>query len=35
MIRNVVSAKDKFLIKLGTSNMPTSNLEDLVGLRGE
>lgn len=35
IIRNVVSAKEKFIIKLETNNMHIRNLEDLVGLRDE
>ena len=35
MIRNVVSAKQKFIIILRTSNMPIRNLEGLAGLKDE
>lgn len=35
IIRNVVSAKEKFTIELETNNMHIRNLEGLVGLRDE
>lgn len=35
IIRNLVSAKEKFTIKLVTNNVHIRNLEDLVGVRDE
>lgn len=35
IIRNLVSAKEKFTIKLVTSNVHIRNLEGLAGLRDE